>query len=197
VILAGGASVASAAVGINADVARSNGAVVATASDGGMVLDVGIAARLSADNSIDWPHPVSLFADVGTSSSSRACFGGSGSSDVAFGDGGASHRNATPKKTAVVAAATMQRGRRWSGNRKSRLVTALIVESWASIVAQQTGLYFNGLHEAKAQAQAYDPDARRQLEALSLELTGLSAEGCGCPGAIALSRAGFMRGARR
>ena len=36
----------------------------------------------------------------------------------------------------------------------------------------QTGLYFNGLHEARAQAQAYDPDARRQLQALSLELTG-------------------------
>jgi NAD(P)-dependent dehydrogenase (short-subunit alcohol dehydrogenase family) len=31
-------------------------------------------------------------------------------------------------------------------------------------------------HEARAQAQAYDPDARRQLQALSLELTGLSAE---------------------
>ena len=44
-------------------------------------------------------------------------------------------------------------------------------------VEGQTGLYFNGLHEAKAQAQAYDPDARRQLQALSLELTGLSAEG--------------------
>jgi NAD(P)-dependent dehydrogenase (short-subunit alcohol dehydrogenase family) len=44
-------------------------------------------------------------------------------------------------------------------------------------VEGQTGLYFKGLHEAKAQAQAYDPDARRQLQALSLELTGLSAEG--------------------
>ena len=44
-------------------------------------------------------------------------------------------------------------------------------------VEGQTGLYFNGLREAKAQAQAYDPDARRQLKALSLELTGLSAEG--------------------
>jgi len=32
-------------------------------------------------------------------------------------------------------------------------------------------------HEAKAQAQAYDLDARRQLQALSLELTGLSAQG--------------------
>jgi hypothetical protein len=31
--------------------------------------------------------------------------------------------------------------------------------------------------EARAQAQAYDPDARRRLQALSLELTGLSAEG--------------------
>ena len=43
-------------------------------------------------------------------------------------------------------------------------------------VEGQTGLYFNGLREAKAQAQAYDPDARRRLQALSLELTGLSAE---------------------
>jgi NAD(P)-dependent dehydrogenase (short-subunit alcohol dehydrogenase family) len=44
-------------------------------------------------------------------------------------------------------------------------------------VEGRTGLYFNGLREAKAQAQAFDPDARRRLEALSLELTGLSAEG--------------------
>jgi NAD(P)-dependent dehydrogenase (short-subunit alcohol dehydrogenase family) len=43
-------------------------------------------------------------------------------------------------------------------------------------VEGQTGLYFNGLREAKAQA-AFDPDARRRLRALSLELTGLSAEG--------------------
>ena len=44
-------------------------------------------------------------------------------------------------------------------------------------VEGQTGLYFNGLHEAKGQAQAYDRNARQQLQALSLELTGLSAEG--------------------
>jgi len=44
-----------------------------------------------------------------------------------------------------------------------------------SSAARQLG--FNGRHEAKAQAQAYDPDARRRLQALSLELTGLSAEG--------------------
>ena len=44
-------------------------------------------------------------------------------------------------------------------------------------VEGQTGLYFNGLREARTQAQAYDPDARRRLQALSLELTGLSAQG--------------------
>ena len=43
-------------------------------------------------------------------------------------------------------------------------------------VAGQTGLYFNGLREAKAQAQAYDADARRRLQALSLKLTGFSAD---------------------
>ena len=30
-------------------------------------------------------------------------------------------------------------------------------------VERQTGLYFNGLHEAKVQAQAYNPNARRQF----------------------------------
>src|SRR3954451_11838009 len=44
-------------------------------------------------------------------------------------------------------------------------------------VEGQTGLYFNGPREARAQAQAYDPDARRRLQALSLELTGLSDQG--------------------
>ena len=39
------------------------------------------------------------------------------------------------------------------------------------------GCCFNGLRAAKAQAQAYDSDARRRLQALSLALTGLSAEG--------------------
>jgi NAD(P)-dependent dehydrogenase (short-subunit alcohol dehydrogenase family) len=43
-------------------------------------------------------------------------------------------------------------------------------------VAGRTGLYFNGLREARAHAQAYDADARRRLQALSLELTGLCAE---------------------
>lgn len=38
----------------------------------------------------------------------------------------------------------------------------------------RSGLYFDGLGEARANGQAYDADARRRLGALSLELTGLS-----------------------
>ena len=41
-------------------------------------------------------------------------------------------------------------------------------------LAGRTGLYFNGLNEARANAQAYDDAARAQLRALSLELTGLA-----------------------
>jgi NAD(P)-dependent dehydrogenase (short-subunit alcohol dehydrogenase family) len=38
----------------------------------------------------------------------------------------------------------------------------------------KTGLFFNGMAQAKANAQAYDAAARKQLRALSLELTGLN-----------------------
>jgi NAD(P)-dependent dehydrogenase (short-subunit alcohol dehydrogenase family) len=44
-------------------------------------------------------------------------------------------------------------------------------------VEGQSGLYFNGQREARADAQAYDTDARRQLKALSLEFVGLSTKG--------------------
>ena len=37
-----------------------------------------------------------------------------------------------------------------------------------------SGLYFNGLREARADAQAYDADARQRLKAISLELAGPS-----------------------
>ena len=37
-----------------------------------------------------------------------------------------------------------------------------------------SGLYFNGLKEARANEQAYDAEARHRLRALSLDLTGLS-----------------------
>jgi NAD(P)-dependent dehydrogenase (short-subunit alcohol dehydrogenase family) len=40
-------------------------------------------------------------------------------------------------------------------------------------VAGKTGLFFNGMNEAKANPQAYDATARQRLRRLSLELTGL------------------------
>ena len=42
-------------------------------------------------------------------------------------------------------------------------------------MAGKTGLFFNGMQQAQANPQAYDAAARRQLRALSLELSGLSA----------------------
>lgn len=43
----------------------------------------------------------------------------------------------------------------------------------ASELAGRTGLYFNGLNEARANDQAYDAAARTRLRALSIELTGV------------------------
>ena len=40
-------------------------------------------------------------------------------------------------------------------------------------MAGRSGLFFNGMHEAQANTQAYDPAARQRLRKLSLELTGL------------------------
>jgi NAD(P)-dependent dehydrogenase (short-subunit alcohol dehydrogenase family) len=42
-------------------------------------------------------------------------------------------------------------------------------------VAGKSGLFFNGLQEARANPQAYDAAARQRLRTLSLELTGLPA----------------------
>jgi len=42
-------------------------------------------------------------------------------------------------------------------------------------LAERSGLYFNGLREARADRQAYDAEARARLRALSLELTGMRA----------------------
>ena len=41
-------------------------------------------------------------------------------------------------------------------------------------VVNKSGLFFNGMNEARANPQAYDAVARRRLRALSLELAGLS-----------------------
>lgn len=43
-------------------------------------------------------------------------------------------------------------------------------------VADKTGLFFNGLQQSQANPQAYDAAARKKLNALSLELTGLRAD---------------------
>jgi NAD(P)-dependent dehydrogenase (short-subunit alcohol dehydrogenase family) len=42
-------------------------------------------------------------------------------------------------------------------------------------VSGRSGLFFNGMNEAKVNPQAYDAAARKRLRALSFELTGLSA----------------------
>ena len=39
-----------------------------------------------------------------------------------------------------------------------------------------SGLYFNGLKEARPDAQAYDREAQRRLRALSFNLAGLPAD---------------------
>jgi NAD(P)-dependent dehydrogenase (short-subunit alcohol dehydrogenase family) len=41
-------------------------------------------------------------------------------------------------------------------------------------VAGKSGLFFNGMNEARANPQAYDAEARKRLRSLSLQLTGLS-----------------------
>ena len=40
----------------------------------------------------------------------------------------------------------------------------------------RSGLYFDGLRQTRANAQAYDADARRRLKSISLQLTDLSAQ---------------------
>ena len=47
----------------------------------------------------------------------------------------------------------------------------------SSTLEGRTGLYFNGLREARAHSQAYDIEARRELRALSLKLAGLPDRG--------------------
>jgi NAD(P)-dependent dehydrogenase (short-subunit alcohol dehydrogenase family) len=42
-------------------------------------------------------------------------------------------------------------------------------------VAGKSGLFFNGMQQAKANPQAYDEAARKRLRALSLDMTGLQA----------------------
>ncbi len=50
---------------------------------------------------------------------------------------------------------------------------AILKLSISPEVEGRSGLFFNGLHEAHADAQAYDPQARQRLKTLSRELAGL------------------------
>jgi hypothetical protein len=45
----------------------------------------------------------------------------------------------------------------------------------------RSGLYFNGQRETNADPQAYEPEARRRLKAISLELTGGATSAAGKP----------------
>jgi NAD(P)-dependent dehydrogenase (short-subunit alcohol dehydrogenase family) len=51
---------------------------------------------------------------------------------------------------------------------------AILNLATAPALAGRSGLYFDGLREARAQAQAYDRDARARLRTLSFALTGLA-----------------------
>ncbi len=54
---------------------------------------------------------------------------------------------------------------------------AILQLAQSPIVEGRSGLYFNGLAESRADAQAYDAKARAKLWALSEQLTGLTGEG--------------------
>ena len=49
---------------------------------------------------------------------------------------------------------------------------AILKLATSAEVEVRSGLYFNGQEEARADAQAYDPQARQRLKRFSLELTG-------------------------
>jgi NAD(P)-dependent dehydrogenase (short-subunit alcohol dehydrogenase family) len=50
---------------------------------------------------------------------------------------------------------------------------AILNLATGSAIAGRSGLFFNGQQEARADAQAYDVEARERLKRLSLELTGI------------------------
>jgi len=50
---------------------------------------------------------------------------------------------------------------------------AILKQAIAPEMAGRSGLFFNGQREAQANAQAYEPEARRKLKTLSMELAGL------------------------
>ena len=70
--------------------------------------------------------------------------------------------------------------------RRARITPSSSVEEGAEAILnlatspaleRRSGLYFNGLREARADGQAYDAKARQRLKAISLELTSLHYRG--------------------
>ena len=51
---------------------------------------------------------------------------------------------------------------------------AILNLATGTAIAGRSGLFFNGQHEARADAQAYDAQARQRLKRLSQELAGIS-----------------------
>jgi len=47
---------------------------------------------------------------------------------------------------------------------------AILQLAVSPVLEGKSGLYFNGLREARADAQAYDAEARQRLKRLSLDL---------------------------
>jgi hypothetical protein len=57
---------------------------------------------------------------------------------------------------------------------------AILKLATSPALEERSGRYFNGQREARAEAQAYDLEARRRLETISLELC--AASGARAPG---------------
>ena len=117
------------------DRSGSSGSILSIGSTGsilsigsaGSILSIGSAGSVLSVGSV--ASAASLFSGDWISSTCTACASGAGSLSGAAGCGGAINKKPTPKKTPTVAAATALRGTRWSRDAKSRLVTALSVES--------------------------------------------------------------------
>ena len=59
---------------------------------------------------------------------------------------------------------------------------AILQLALSSALAGRSGLYFNGMREARANIQAYEAEARERLRAISYELTGLVGDGASTKG---------------
>ena len=112
------------ALGVTAVTSWYVGASPIVAADDGMGSGMDIAAKLSA--SVAVAPDVSLSSGNGNSSTLIILTGGSTSAGAPAGFGRASHRNATPKNAAAVAAATGPSDARKISDRTSPLGAAVM-----------------------------------------------------------------------